>query len=409
MYLETSSDKKVINKNLKIALLSQEFSKNCGGGICRYMYDLCHGLAELGHEIHIITKSKKPSLCKNRNIYIHEIDLMPVDFLDLSMNMDISKKNLAYSYSACLKLLEIIDDFGIQIVEVPLWDAEGFVFSLVKNVPLVVRIETPLFKVADIQGWEITGDLKLANWMEGETARRADKVIAISNNIGNLIADHHGISRNDMVYCPLGITIPDENLLQSNRAEEYFDILYVGRLEKRKGIDVLFEAMPLIIEAIPNARFNIVGKDTNLSPNEQSYKEFLHKSLEYKYRQNVRFFGYVANSKLNKFYKECNVFVAPSLYESFGLIYLEAMAWGKPVIGCDVGGVPEIIQDGESGLLIEPDNEKALSDAIIKLKDDRIRKKLGKNARNRVKSEFSKNKFIDKTILIYENLLEFKK
>lgn len=395
----------LIKGGMRIALLSQEFSENCKGGICKYTYDLCNGLAKCGHEVHIITKSEIKYKFDSKNIYIHIPKLESVKFINLPKKIHISETNLAYSYSACLKLLEIINKFGIQIVEAPLWDAEGFVFSLIKTVPLVVRIETPLFKVADIQGWEITDDLKLANWMEGEAARRADKVIAISENIATLIADHHSISRRDMELCPLGIALPDEGLMSQIIKDKYFTILFVGRLEKRKGIDTLFKAIPSIIDAIPNSRFIIIGKDTHLAPDGGSYQRYLLVNLNKKYHNHVEFLGYVDSSELNEYYRNCSVFVAPSLYESFGIIYLEAMAWGKPVVGCNVGGVPEIIQDGETGLIIEPYDENALCRAIIKLNDEKFRVLLGKNARKRVESLFSLEKFVKKTISIYKDLI----
>lgn len=392
-------------ERMRIALLSQEFSENCNGGICKYTYDLCNGLAKCGHEVHIVTKSKNKYKFDDINIFIHNPSLQSIDFLNLPENMDISEKNLAYSYSACSKLLEIIDKFDIQIVEAPLWDAEGFVFSLVKNVPFVVRIETPLFKVADIQGWEITEDLKLANWMEGETARRADKVIAISENIATLIADHHGIAKGDMELCPLGIALPDKELLNKDMDDKYFIILFVGRLEKRKGIDTLFKAMPSIIDAIPNSRFIIIGMDTNLAPDAGSYKNYLLRNINKEYHSHISFLGYVDNSELTQYYKKCSVFVAPSLYESFGLIYLEAMSWGKPVIGCNVGGVTEIVENNKNGLIISSGDERMLAEAIIKLNSKDLRDKLGECGRERVKYYFSLEQFIERSIQIYKELI----
>ena len=81
------------------------------------------------------------------------------------------------------------------------------------------------------------------------------------------------------------------------------------------------------------------------------------------------------------------------------------MSWGKPVIGCNVGGVPEIIQDGETGLIIAPDDENALCRAVIKLNDETFRVFLGKNARKRVESLFSMETFIKKTISLYKYLI----
>lgn len=396
----------VNDKMLKICLLSQEFSKNCNGGICRYTYDLAHSLAEFGNEIHVITRSEKNCEYEHKDgkIFIHKITPEPINFLNLQENMEISRKNLEYSYAACLKLLNLIDKFGVQIVEVPLWDAEGFVFSLVKNIPLVVRIETPLFKVAEIQEWKITKDLKLANWIEGETVRRADKVIAISKNIGVLIGNHHNVSGEMIELCPLGIELPDEKLI-NNQNEHRLNVLFVGRLEKRKGIETLFRAIPMILSKVPDIQFNIVGKDTNLSPDGGSYKKYLLKNIDKKFHDSIKFAGYVKNEELKNYYQNCDIFVAPSLYESFGLIFLEAMAWGKPVIGCDIGGISEIIDNNKNGILIKPNDHGALAEEIIKLLTNiELRNKMGSDGRCKVKDNFSIKKMAEDTSRVYKDI-----
>lgn len=401
--METFTDAKI-----SVCLLSQEFSKDCNGGICRYTYDLAHAIAELGNDVHIITRSEKNREYEYRDgkVFVHKIISKPMDFLNLSEDMEISRKNLEYSYAACLKLLDLIDKFGIQIVEVPLWDAEGFAFSLVKNLPLVVRIETPLFKVAEIQEWKMTKDLKLANWVEGETVRRANKVIAISKDIGILINNHHNVSGEMIELCPLGIELPDEKLINDQNKHQ-LNVLFVGRLEKRKGIETLFRAIPAVLSKFPDAQFNVVGKDTNLSPDGGSYKKYLLGNLEKEYHKNVKFVGYVDNMELRNYYKNCDLFVAPSLYESFGLIFLEAMALRRPVVGCNIGGIPEIVENDNDGILIQPDNENELSGAIIKLlEDDELRIRMGENGRKKVENKFSTIKMAEKTYSIYKNILD---
>src|SRR5659263_71904 len=396
-------------QKLKICFLSQEFSKDCNGGICRYTYDLAHELTKSGNEVHVITKSENNHgyEYKDEKVFVHKIIPESIDFLDLSPGMNISKKNLSYSYSACLKLLELIDKCGIQIVEGPLWDAESFVFSLLKNIPLVVRIETPLFKVAEIQRWAITKDLKLANWIEGEAAKRADKVIAISNNIGTLISNHHNIAKDDIELCPPGIELPNKELIINRQEDRRFNVLFVGRLEKRKGVETLFKVMPVILEKFPETEFYLVGSDTNLAPGGESYKKYLLKILDNKFHKNVTFVGYVDDVELKNYYKICDIFVAPSIYESFGLIFLEAMAWEKPVIGCNVGGIPEIVEDGKDGILIQPDDENALSRAIVKLlTDEELRIRMGENGRKKVEDKFTTIKMAERTYNIYKNILE---
>lgn len=397
-----------VEKKMVIALISQEYAKDCHGGICRYTYDLAHGLAGLGNEVHVVTKSETSENYDymDRGIFVHAVVPLPVDFLNLSLLMHVSKKNLSYSYAVCLKLLELRELHGIQVVEAPLWDAEGFVFSLIKPIPLVIRIETPLFKVADIQGWKITKDLKLANWMEGETVRRADKVIAISEAIGTLISDHHNVPKEKIVVSPLGIDLPDEPPTVNDSDKYTLNVLFVGRLEKRKGIETLLEAIPSVIDKVPNASFTIVGGDTNASPLGGSYKNYLLRNLDKRYHPYVTFTGFIPDTELRKYYENCDLFVAPSLYESFGLIYLEAMAWGKPVIGCNVGGVPEVIEDGISGIIVHPEDANELSEAIIRLSECHIRKEFGVHARQRVERHFSLKSMAGETFSIYRKVIQ---
>jgi len=111
---------------------------------------------------------------------------------------------------------------------------------------------------------------------------------------------------------------------------------------------------------------------------------------------------------LELFYSRCDIFVAPSRYESFGIIYLEAMKYGKPVIACDTGGTPEVVNHGKSGILIEPGNPAQLAGAIIDLaKDKTVRKRLGDNGKNRLKQKFSMEKLLDNTCMYYkESILQ---
>jgi glycosyltransferase involved in cell wall biosynthesis len=175
---------------------------------------------------------------------------------------------------------------------------------------------------------------------------------------------------------------------------ETFTVLYVGRLEKRKGIADLFEALPRVLAKIPNVRFIIAGSD-----NSQADGFFNRSGLTYpayfghKYPQlvgQVEFTGAVSEEELQRLYQTCDLFVAPSLYESFGLIYLEAMNYAKPVIGCRAGGIPEVVEHGVSGLLVDPETPLALAEAITRLLSaPETLRELGLAGRQRLLDQFT--------------------
>jgi hypothetical protein len=109
-----------------------------------------------------------------------------------------------------------------------------------------------------------------------------------------------------------------------------------------------------------------------------------------KYLPHVSFTGLVSEEELNRLYQSCDLFVAPSLYESFGLVFLEAMNYAKPVVSCQAGGIPEVVEHGVTGLLIEPHAPKALAETILSLLNspEKLRE-MGLAGRVRLKSHFS--------------------
>jgi glycosyltransferase involved in cell wall biosynthesis len=174
-------------------------------------------------------------------------------------------------------------------------------------------------------------------------------------------------------------------------------LLYVGRFEHRKGIDVLLAAIPAVLAAAPTATFDLIGQDHADYWQHRFWTENPDIS-----RSQVRFHGKAGTAALLSAYRDCDVFVAPSRYESFGLIYVEAMAWGKPVVGCRAGGIPEVVAEGETGLLAEPGDVTGLRDALIRLcRDGELRARLGRQAREHAAKHFSREVLARRSAALY--------
>ena len=110
--------------------------------------------------------------------------------------------------------------------------------------------------------------------------------------------------------------------------------------------------------------------------------------------------------RLNDLYRRCDVFVAPSRYESFGLIYLEAMNYAKPVIGCRAGGPEDIIEDGDTGLLVPPQDPGVLADAIIQLvSSPDQRREMGLAGRRRLLDRYSHTAMAEEFVTVYRKML----
>lgn len=148
--------------------------------------------------------------------------------------------------------------------------------------------------------------------------------------------------------------------------ERYMDgklnILFVGRLDRRKGFRYLLRAYPAIKAAVPEARLIVVGAFTK-----QDRAAHLHYVRLNKLRD-VRFVGYASAAELARYYRTADIFVAPSTgFESFGMVLLEAMAAGAPVVASSITGYRSVVIDGVNGLLVAPGHEQALAETVIKL------------------------------------------
>jgi len=181
-----------------------------------------------------------------------------------------------------------------------------------------------------------------------------------------------------------------------------YKLLYVSRLEKRKGTQEFIEALPKILQSNSKIAVDVVGRDCNQAPHGLSYINFFRQTVPAAYHLRVKFHGFVSESKLQNFYKNCDVFILPSRYESFGLVYLEAMSYGKPVIGTKVGGIPEIIKDNYTGLLIDVKDSQQIALAVLKLfSDNHLREKLGHQAFKAISEKFDANKMTKKALAVY--------
>jgi phosphatidylinositol alpha-1,6-mannosyltransferase len=172
-------------------------------------------------------------------------------------------------------------------------------------------------------------------------------------------------------------------------------ILTVGRLVERKGQDKVIEALPAILEKIPNALYVIVGDGP-----EKEKLQVLSSKLQVE--NNILFTGEISEEKKTAFYQLCDVFVmiprqiGPDV-EGFGTVYLEANQFGKPVVAGRSGGVAEAVVDGATGLVVDPENINQIAEAVIKvLTDESLGKKLGEQGRERVEKEFGWEKQVEK-------------
>lgn len=177
-------------------------------------------------------------------------------------------------------------------------------------------------------------------------------------------------------------------------------LLFVGRLEKEKGVYYLLHAMNNIIKEFPGTTLRIVGSGSD--------DEFIKRAIrDLRFEKEIKLITRLKSVRLQRIYEDCEILVVPSLWqEPFGLVGVEAMSVGRPVIASRVGGISEWLTDGKEGLLIKPKESDEISDAVIKLFSSmRLLSSMGRNARK--KSElFSIERHVDKIEKLYKKVID---
>ena len=399
---------------MRICLISREYPPDTGwGGIGTYTFHLAHGLAERGHVVHVLAQGfgtdrqdADGPVTVHRLAYAAAFHAMP-HCREWGLRLE-------HSFRVYRKLRRIIADHAIDIVEAPNFSGEGFVYSLRKTVPLVTRLHTDFSGLGRIFGWRATLDHRLSCAIEDAAILRSDLVTCSTRGHGDGMAQALGMDPARIARIPLGVPLPDPKEDRNLPKLTHPAILFVGRLERRKGIHTLIEAVPRVLDEIPEARFCVIGRDTYNDgrssafegDGRHSFKAGLLRILPASCRPHVTFLGYVEPEALGRYYAACDLFVAPSIYESFGFIYLEAMSYGKPVVGCSVGGVPEVVEDGVTGVLVPPEDPLRLSEAIVQLlREPALRRQMAQQARERVVAHFTRDRMVSQTEEAYRRLI----
>tara|TARA_Y100000768_G_C23981447_1_gene686047 strand:+ start:1504 stop:2604 length:1101 start_codon:yes stop_codon:yes gene_type:complete len=234
---------------------------------------------------------------------------------------------------------------------------------------------------------------KINRYIINYVLTKSDVVCSTSLDMKRLIEIEY--SKNDVRLISFGV---DTNQFRpKNQKKQSFNVGTIKSIEDHNGIDCLIEAASLVINYYKkNIKFTIVG-DGSLK------KEMQQKVKKLKIADKVEFVGFVKHENVLKYYNELSVFIAVSTRESFGVSVLEAAACEVPSITSDVGGLPEVNIDNETGFVIKPNEPLKLAKLIIMLNDDdELRFKLGKNARKRVKSKYNWNHDVVRMINVYK-------
>jgi glycosyltransferase involved in cell wall biosynthesis len=178
-------------------------------------------------------------------------------------------------------------------------------------------------------------------------------------------------------------------------------VLSVGRLYARKGLFTLIESMPSVIRKFRNAKFIISGKGQS-----DEMKKLVAHAAKLGVKDNIVFTGYYPDKKLPRLYQAADVFAFSTFYENLPFAILEALSSGLPVVTTKVGGIPEVIEDGKNGFLVEPFNSRELADRILYLLEHpATASEFGFLGRKTIEERFDWRFIVKKVLKVYDEAL----
>lgn len=355
---------------------------NSEGGIGTYTQTLGRGLAERGHEVHVLTQGVRPPTDDGR-VRVHSVSTRHIPLLD----------RLVPGAGACVRVADrlhrLAREHRLDVVELANWEGYGLLYLTTPRPPTVVRLYTSSKEALEIDGGVARRYQRWDVLRERWQARRTDLLVTHSDAHRRRMSEETGIPADRIRLVPLGITV-EPNFVRPHRPPGPPTVVYLGRLEHRKGTVELLQAVPQVLQKVPDARFVLIGADRPHAPGNRTHADYLARDFPANVRRAVTLAGRLPTAEVTGWLQAADLFVAPSRYESFGLIFLEAMRWGTPVIGTTAGGIPEVVEHEKSGWLVTPESPGELASALVRLlTSPELRATLGQAGRRRAETEFA--------------------
>jgi glycogen(starch) synthase len=385
-------------------ILSWEYPPLIEGGLARHVRKLSETLVELGSEVHVLTRGGEEMAEEDEvgGVLIHRVrePTRPTDLGEFvawveRMNSDMLAAGV-----------ELGDRHSFDVVHGHDWLVAMACDHLARRfeAPLVTTIHATEY--GRHQGWVERHPQSYIHGVERWIANRSEHVIACSYYMREQIADIFGVEEQRVSVIPNGIDPADlqphgntelERLRREFARPEQRLVLLIGRLVYEKGFQLALQAMPRVIDELPDARFLVAGSGTH-----EHELRALAEALGL--MGHGTFLGWIGDDALHSLYRIADVCVVPSIYEPFGLVALEAMASGCPCIVADTGGLREVVPHEDVGLRFRPRDPEALAEVAIRvLSDDALGRRLVAEAYEHIR-RFDWSDIAEQTAAVYAGL-----
>ena len=352
----------------RVLILSWEYPPLIEGGLARHVRKLAENLVRQDVEVHVLTRGMEESPEEEEcdGVLVHRVrePNRPRELGEFvtwveHMNADMLAAGV-----------ELGDRYSFDVVHGHDWlvAVAGDHLAHRFRCPLVVTIHATEY--GRHQGWVDKHPQSHIHGVERWMANRADQLITCSAYMREHVSDIYGLEEQNVAVVPNGIDPADLVPLDDLEAlrARFADpgerlVLLVGRLVYEKGFQIALEALPGLIERVPNVRFVVAGSGTHETELRQQAGDL---GLE----QHGTFLGWIGDDLLHSLYRIADLTVVPSIYEPFGLVALEAMASGCPCLVADTGGLREVVPNADVGLRFRSRDARSLGTMAERLLTD---------------------------------------
>jgi glycosyltransferase involved in cell wall biosynthesis len=410
---------------MRICLLSYRGNMYCGGqGV--YLYNLSRALAELGNEVHVIVgppypfkmkwatvhKIKTPRFNELNGDRITSENLSPLTFYEYTAaKFGNFPEIFGFSMRAFFKVKELIKEHQFDIIHDNQCIGYGLLLMKALHIPLVATIHHPLpidrqiaMYLSEDAKTKLKQILFYPQFMQKIVAKRIDRIITVSEFSKNEIVKHFKVPRDRISVVHNGVDtelfhVREKSNKNSDSGE--YNITFVGNCENR------VKGLPLLLKTMRYLKDNS-GMKIKLTVVDKWKEEGIAPPLIKRYglEDDIKFTGFLTFEELSKQYATTDLIIIPSLFEGFCFPSVEAMACGTPVVAFKVGALPQVMEDGETGILVDPGDWRAMAKAVAKiLKSKELRESMGEKGRERVEKLFTWKNAAEQVIEIYRGII----
>ncbi len=383
---------------MRIALIADEDPG--WGGIGTYTGILGRALRDSGHDVHLVLRGwEEDGVEELDGLAVHRVTVPEPSWrrgtVALVSRLHVARESLLFSARAARALARIAPD----VVEAPEFHATGLMSALRARLDrrapaVVVRLHTPAYLAARLAGEPADLDGRSEELLEAASVRAADRITSPSAALAHEVTRRWRLAPDRVEVVPN--PVDSDLFVPGERVPDPGCILVAGRVERMKGQDVLIEALPAILRAVPSAHVRLVGADGGASA------AVAKRSRELGVESAVSFEGAVARHDLPAVYRSASVCVVPSCFDNFPYTCLEAMACGRPVVATDAGGAAEAIIRGRTGKIFPSEDSEALGRAVVELLEaPRRAEEMGAEARRETARRFAPDAVAPRMVELY--------